>query len=312
MKAILLNEAGGIENFIYADIDKPTLQKGEVLVKIKAIGINPADAYARQNEEMITMFAGAERPAIIGWDISGEITEKAGDTDGFDIGDNVFGFTLMGKAYAEYVAIPVSAIAKKPANVTHEEAAAFPIAGLTGGQPVLHVANIKRGDTVLIHGGSGGVGHYAVQIAKYLGAKVISTSSAKNRDFILSLGADQHIDYTTKNFWEVVKDVDFVLDTIGGETLEHSIEIVKPGGKVVTVIPPSFNEEMVKKANEKSVQLSLGMVSNNGNDMQYFAGLFANGALRSHISAVFPFAEMGKAHTLVETGRTIGKIVVTL
>jgi len=312
MKAILLNEAGGIENFIYADIDKPTLQKGEVLVKIKAIGINPADAYARQNEEMITMFAGAERPAIIGWDISGEITEKAGDTDGFDIGDNVFGFTLMGKAYAEYVAIPVSAIAKKPANVTHEEAAAFPIAGLTGGQPVLHVANIKRGDTVLIHGGSGGVGHYAVQIAKYLGAKVISTSSAKNRDFILSLGADRHIDYTTQNFWEVVKDVDFVLDTIGGETLEHSIEIVKPGGKVVTVIPPSFNEEMVKKANEKSVQLSLGMVSNNGNDMQYFAGLFAKGALRSHISAVFPFAEMGKAHTLVETGRTIGKIVVTL
>ena len=312
MKAILLNEAGGIENFIYADIDKPTLQKGEVLVKIKAIGINPADAYARQNEEMITMFAGADRPAIIGWDISGEITEKAGDTDGFDIGDNVFGFTLMGKAYAEYVAIPVSAIAKKPANVTHEEAAAFPIAGLTGGQPVLHVANIKRGDTVLIHGGSGGVGHYAVQIAKYLGAKVISTSSAKNRDFILSLGADRHIDYTTQNFWEVVKDVDFVLDTIGGETLEHSIEIVKPGGKVVTVIPPSFNEEMVKKANEKSVQLSLGMVSNNGNDMQYFAGLFAKGALRSHISAVFPFAEMGKAHTLVETGRTIGKIVVTL
>jgi NADPH:quinone reductase-like Zn-dependent oxidoreductase len=312
MKAILLTEAGGTENFIYADIEKPILKPGEVLVKVKAIGINPADAYARQNEEMITMFAGAERPAIIGWDISGEITEKEGDTGDFEIGDNVFGFTLMGKAYAEYVPIAASAIAKKPANITHEEAAAFPLAGLTGGQPILHVANIKKGDIVLIHGGSGGVGHYAVQIAKYLGAKVIATSSAKNRDFILSLGADQHIDYTSQNFWEVIKDVDFVLDTIGGDTLEHSIDIIKPGGKVVTVIPPSFSQELAKKAGEKGVQLTLCMVSNNGNDMQYFAGLFAKGALKSHISAVFHFDEMSKAHTLVETGRTVGKIVVTL
>ena len=312
MKAILLNEAGGIENFIYRDIDKPILQKGEVLVKVKAIGINPADAYARQNEEMMSMYAGKVRPAIIGWDISGEITEKAEDTVGFEIGDSIFGFTSMGRAYAEYVAIPVSAIAQKPENISHEDAAAFPIAGLTGGQPVLHAADIKEGDTVLIHGGSGGVGHYAVQIAKYLGAKVISTSSAKNRDFVLSLGADQHIDYTTENFWEIMKDVDFVLDTIGGETLERSITIVKPGGKIVTVIPPSFNEEMVKKAGERNVQLSLGLVSNNGNDMAYFADLFSKGILKTHIAAVFPFAEMGKAHTMVETGRTVGKIVVTV
>jgi NADPH:quinone reductase-like Zn-dependent oxidoreductase len=136
MKAILLNEAGGIENFIFRDIEKPALQKGEVLVKIKAIGINPADAYARQNEEMMSVYAGAARPAIIGWDISGEITGKAGETDGFEIGDNVFGFTSNGRAYAEYVAIGVSAIARKPANISHEEAAAFPIAGLTGGQPI--------------------------------------------------------------------------------------------------------------------------------------------------------------------------------
>lgn len=312
MKAILLNEAGGIENFIYREIDKPTLQKGEVLVKVKAIGINPADAYARQNEEMMSIYAGAERPAIIGWDISGEITEKAEETEGFEIGDSVFSFTSMGRAYAEYVAIPVSAIAKKPANISHEEAAAFPIAGLTGGQPVLHVANIKKGDTVLIHGGSGGVGHYAIQIAKYLGAIVITTTSAKNRDFVLSLGADLQIDYTTENFWEIVKDVDFVLDTIGGETLVHSIDIVKEGGKVVTVIPPSFTEELVEKASEKNVQLSLGLVSNNGDDMKVFADMFAKGVLKSHISAVFSFAEMGKAHTMVETGRTVGKIVISL
>lgn len=312
MKAILLNEAGGIENFIYQEIDKPTLQKGEVLVKVKAIGINPVDAYARQSEEMITMFTGEARPAIIGWDISGEITEKAEETDGFEIGHSVFGFTSNGRAYAEYVAIPVSAIAHKPENISHEEAAAFPIPGLTGGQPLVHVANIKKGDTVLIHAGSGGVGHYAVQIAKYLGAKVITTTSAKNRDFVLSLGADQHIDYTTEKFYEVVKDVDFILDTIGGDTLVHSINIVKEGGKIVTVIPTSFSEELVKKASERNVELSLHLVSNNGNDMKFFADLFRKGVLKTHISAVFPFTEMGKAHTIVETGRTVGKIVVTV
>jgi NADPH:quinone reductase-like Zn-dependent oxidoreductase len=311
MKAILLNEAGGIENFVFRDIEKPTLQVGEVLVKIKAIGINPADAYARQNEEMITMFTGSARPAIIGWDISGEITEKGEDTDGFEIGDNVFGFTSNGRAYAEYVAIPASAIAHKPANISHQEAAAFPIAGLTGGQPLIHTANIKQGDTVLIHAGSGGVGHYAVQIAKYLGAKVITTTSGKNRDFVLSLGADQHIDYTAEKFWEVVKDVDFVLDTIGGETLVHSIDVVKEGGKIVTVLPP-IDEDLVKKANERNVKLSLHLVSNNGSDMNYFADLFAKGVLKTHISEIFPFAEMGKAHKLVETGRTVGKIVVTV
>jgi NADPH:quinone reductase-like Zn-dependent oxidoreductase len=312
MKAILLNEAGGVENFFYKDIKKPTLLKGEVLVRVKAIGINPADAYARQNEEMMSIYAGKERPAIIGWDISGEINEKAEGTESFEIGDPVFGFTSNGRAYAEYVAIPVSAIARKPENISYQEAAAFPIAGLTGGQPLLHAANINKGDTVLIQGGSGGVGHYAVQIAKHLGAKVISTSSAKNRDFVLSLGADQHIDYTAEKFYEVVKDVDFVLDTIGGETLVRSIDCVKEGGKIVTVIPPSFTEDLVKKAAVRNVQLSLHLVSNNGIDMNYFAGMFAKGVLRTHISAMFPFAEMGKAHTMVETGRTVGKIVVTV
>lgn len=312
MKAIVLNEAGGIENLIYRDIEKPALQKGEVLVKMHAIGINPVDAYARQTEDIINAYVGTERPAIIGWDISGEITEKAEDTDGFEIGDLVFGFTLHGKAYAEYVAIQASAIAKKPANISHEEAAAFPIAGLTGGQPVLHVAGIKPGDTVLIHGGSGGVGHYAVQIAKHLGARVISTSSAKNRDFVLSLGADQHIDYTNQNFWEVVQGVDFVLDTIGGETLIHSIDTVKPGGKVVTVVPQSFSNEMLRMAADKGVALSLAMVSNNGADMAYFADLFGKGVLKTRLAAVFPFSEMGNAHQQVATGRTVGKIVVSL
>jgi NADPH:quinone reductase-like Zn-dependent oxidoreductase len=311
MKAILLNEVGGVENFLYRDVDKPKLKSGEVLVKVKAIGINPADAGARKNEQMITMYVGEERPAIIGWDISGEVTEKAEDTGGFEIGDSVFGFSANGRAYAEYIAIPVAIIAQKPSNISHEEAAAFPIAGLTGGQPLIHTANIKKGDRVLIHAGSGGVGHYAIQIAKYLGAYVIATSSAKNRDFVLSLGADEHIDYTTEKFYEKIGAVDFVLDTIGGETLAHSVDIVKEHGKIVTVIPP-LSEELKEKAAKRNVALSLGMVSPSDKDLSFFAGMFSKGVLKSHISAVYPFTEMGKAHTQVETGRTVGKIVVTV
>jgi NADPH:quinone reductase-like Zn-dependent oxidoreductase len=310
MRAILLDEAGGVDNFLYREIDKPQLKKGEVLVKVKAIGINPADAWARQNEEMITMFVGAERPAIIGWDISGDITDKAEDTDGFETGDSVFGWLPTGKGYAEYAAIPVSAIAHKPANTSYEEAAAFPIAGLTGCQPLLHLGRIKKGDKVLVHAGSGGVGHYAIQVAKALGATVITTSSAKNRDFVLSIGADEHIDYTTERFYDKVQDVDFVLDTIGGDTLAHSIDIVKEHGMVVTVILP-LSEELKEKAAKRNVQLSLWMVQPDGNDLQVFAGMFGKGLLKSHISAVYPFTDMGKAHLRVETGRTVGKIVVT-
>jgi NADPH:quinone reductase-like Zn-dependent oxidoreductase len=309
MKAIVLYEAGGIDKLIYQEVEKPTLKPGEVLVKTKAIGINPADAYARRTEDMITRFVGPERPAIIGWDISGEIVEKAADTDGYHIGDSVFTFTAYGKAYAEYVAVPVATLAHKPKNVTYEEAAVVPLAALTGCQPVMHLANIKKGDRILIHAGSGGVGHYAIQLAKYLGAYVITTCSGKNRDFVLSLGADEHIDYTTQVFDKVIGNVNFVLDTVG-DSLKRSIDIVKQGGSVVTVCPPYFNAALVEKAKQKGVTLSLWMVRVNRDDLSVLAGLMSKGLFKSHISAVFPFSNMAEAHTLVEGRRTVGKIVV--
>lgn len=310
MKAILLNQAGDVGNFQYQEIDIPTLKTGEILIKVNTIGINPADAKVRSSDDTLTQFLGLERPAILGWDVAGEITQKAADTDGFSVGDAVFGLLLSGKGYAEYVAAPANLMAHKPATISFEEAAATPMAALTAWNPLVHKGNIKKGDRVLIHAGAGGVGHFAIQIAKYLGATVITTASAKNRDFVLSLGADQHIDYTTQKFYEEVDNIDFVLDTIGGDTLAHSIDVVKENGIIITIIP-LFSEEIKEKARKNNVHLSFGGVAYSGEDMAAIADLLGSGVLKVHVSASYPFSEMAKSHTQVETGRTVGKIVVT-
>jgi NADPH:quinone reductase-like Zn-dependent oxidoreductase len=327
MKAILLNKAGTIDNLQFQDIEKPILKKGEVLVKIKAISINPADVLCRAHEEFLNFVLGEQRPVILGWDIAGDIVEKAADTDGFELGDAVFAFLDFfkgGKGYAEYVAIRTDLLAHKPANVSYAEAAAITMCGLTAWQPLFEQANIKKGDRVLIHGASGGIGHLAVQLAKYLGATVIASSSGKNREFVLSLGADQHIDYqatqpssATQPSVEALKlsdqtgNIDFVLDPIGGETLDQSIDVVKENGKIITLLP-TLSEEVKAKAARLHVNLAFMASHPNGKDLGFLAGLLSNGTLRAHISATYPFAEMGKAHTQLETRHTVGKVVVTL
>jgi NADPH:quinone reductase-like Zn-dependent oxidoreductase len=312
MKAILLYETGGVDKLIYQHIDKPILKEGEILVKVKAIGINPVDAGVRRMEQLRQFIMGDKSPVIIGWDVSGEVVEKSANTDGFNIGDAVFGLLPNGDggAYAEYVAVPASVMAHKPDNISHEEAAAVPIAGITAWQP-LNLMNIKKGDRVLIPGGAGGVGHYAVQIAKHLGAYVISSSSAKNREFVLSLGADEHIDYTQQNVYDVVKDIDAILYSTRDNTLDQAIDVVKKGGIIISIVPP-LTEAQQQKAQEKEIHLSQLFGQVNGDDMRALAELLKSGVIKSHVSATYPFEEMGAAHTAVETGRTVGKIVVTL
>jgi len=310
MKAIVLNEAGGVDKLTYQDIEKPVLKSGEILVKTKNIGMNPMDVHIRGNEQILTRFLGSERPAILGWDISGEVVEKADDVTDFEIGDAVFGLT-KGKGYAEYVAVKTRIMAHKPENISYEEAAAVPVVGITAWEALIKVGNVKKGDKVLIHAGSGGVGYMAIQLAKYLGATVIATSSGKNRDFVLSLGADRHIDYTIEKFYEVVKDVDFVLDPIGGETRLKSIDVVKKNGTIVSIIPPQF-EEAQEKAREKGVNLILLLGQGNKEEMESLAGLLREGVLKVHISAVYPFSQMADAHLQIESKRTVGKIVIEL
>lgn len=311
MKAYLLYEAGGPDKLILGEAPKPTLKKGEVLIKIKAIGINPADTIYRNSDTFITAFFGNNRPVIIGWDIAGEIVEKSEDVEDFEIGDTVFTLLPNANGYAEYVSTNAKNVVHKPTNVNFEKAAAIPMAALTAWQPLVRGMNIKKDDKILIHGASGGVGHYAVQIAKHLGAEVIATSSAKNRDFVMSLGADKHIDYQTENFWEVIKDVDFVLDTVGGKTLEHSIDIVKPNGTIISILALT-NQDLKTKAKEKNVNLSLWGMQPNAEDLKSIADLVSKRIVNPHIAKIYPFSSMVEAHTQVETRRTAGKIVLTV
>lgn len=313
MNAIIIEKAGRVENLTLKDIDKPVAKDNDVLVAIKAIGVNPVDYKVRANEDAMNMIYGKERPAILGWDIAGTVVATGKNATQFEIGDNVFGminFIGKGNAYAEFVSAPEAHLAKIPSNISFEEAAATTLASLTALQ-VLE-SRVKKGDKVLIHAGSGGVGHFAIQIAKALGAHVITTSSASNKDFVISLGADEHIDYRTQKFEELLTDVDFVLDMFNGDILLNSIKVVKESGEIISLPTPNFSEEILKLSKERNVHISQLLVQSNGKDMATLAGMLENGTLKPFISKTFSFNDMSKAHEQLESGRTVGKVVVTV
>lgn len=315
MQTIILNEAGSVDNLQYIESAKPTINSNEVLVKTISLSINPVDFKVRSNDGALNWILGADRPAIIGWDLSGTVVEVGSDVTDFKIGDAVFGlanFPGKGSAYAEFVAVPSEHLTLKPTTISHQEAASATLAALTAWQTLVERGNVKKGDKVLIHAASGGVGHYATQIAKYLGAYVIGTSSAKNRDFVLQNGADQHIDYTTENFQEIVSDIDFVLDTLGGETILKSLDVIKQGGTIVSIASNNFSDEELEKAKLKEVNLSFLLVQSSGENMLQLAQLLEKGIIKSHVSKTFTFDQMREAHLYLEKGRTVGKIVVNL
>ncbi len=315
MKAIILNEAGSVENLKFVDIAKPTIKSNEVLVKTISVSINPVDYKVRSNNGALNWILGADRPAIIGWDLSGIIHEVGEDVTDFNIGDAVFGmanFPGKGNAYAEYVAVPAAHLTLKPTNVSHQEAASATLAALTAWQTLVEKGNVKKGDKVLIHAASGGVGHYATQIAKHFGAYVIGTSSAKNKEFVLQNGADQHIDYTAENFQDIVSEADFVLDTIGGDTILKSLDVIKDGGTIISITTSNMPNEELEKAKAKNVNLSFLLVQSSGENMSKLAHLMESGILKSHVSRTFSFDKMADAHLYLEKGRTVGKIVMNL
>lgn len=313
MKAIILEQAGDVENFITKDIEKPDIKGNEVLVETKAISVNPVDYKVRANEPVIDMIIGKERPVILGWDIAGVVSKIGNEVSKFKVGDTVFGmvnFLGHGKAYAEFVAAPEDHLAKIPEGISFEDAAATTLAALTALQ-VLE-SRVKKGDKVLIHAGSGGVGHFAVQIAKTLGAYVITTSSGKNKDFVMSLGADQHIDYRQQKFEEELSNLDFVFDMFNGDILLNSVKIVKAGGHIISLPTPEFSDDILNLAKERNVNVSFLMVQSNGKDMATLANMLENGTIKPHVSKTFAFEEMGEAHQQLESGRTVGKVVITL
>lgn len=313
MKAYVLREAGGVENLLLEEIEKPAPGPGEVLIETKAISINPVDVKVRPIEELLTMIIGEVRPVILGWDLAGTVAEVGSGVTDFAVGDRVFGmvnFPGHGKAYAEYVTSPASHLAKMPEGATFEEAAATTLAALTALQVL--GPRVKSGDKILIHAGSGGVGHYAIQIAKHLGATVVTTSSGKNRDFLLSLGADEHIDYREVQFEDMLSGIDFVLDGMGGDILEKSIQVVKNGGTIVSLPTHTFPQELKDLAEPRDISLEFVLVTSNGDDMNSLKNMLEDGTIKPHVSARFDFAQMSDAHKQIESGRTVGKAVVTL
>jgi NADPH:quinone reductase-like Zn-dependent oxidoreductase len=311
MKAIVLKQPGDPANLEIQHLPKPAIQNGEVLVQVKAISINPVDVKTRLGKAQYARLQ-EQGPVIIGWDISGIVTESKSDL--FKPGDEVFGmvnFPGAGKAYAEYVAAPAGHLALKPANISHEEAAAATLAALTAYQAVAHQYKIKAGDRVLIHAAAGGVGHFAVQLAKHMGAYVIGTSSARNKDFVLKLGADEHIDYQTNQLETHQKDFDFILDAIGGNNVDRSLPLVKPGGTLIC-LPSAASGGVTEKSKAYNVNGFFFMVQSSGADMKVIAGYLQKGIIKAHVSKTFPFENMADAHTYVETGRTVGKVVVVL
>jgi NADPH:quinone reductase-like Zn-dependent oxidoreductase len=314
VKAIVLTEAGGIDKLKLVDVPVPAIKEDEVLTKVKATSVDPVDAKTRIGKSLYNDLK-KDPPIILGWDISGVVEAIGAAVTEFKIGDEVFGminFPGHGKAYAEYVAAPAAHLALKPKSITHKEAAAATLAALTAWQALVSHGNVKKGQRLLIHAAAGGVGHYAVQIAKHLGAYVIATSSAGNKNFVLALGADEHIDYKTQQVTDEVKEIDFVLDPIGRENVDRSIAVTKSGGTVIVLPSGSLTQEKIQKAKQKNVACYFFVVTSNANDIRTVASLLERGIIRSHISQTFSFDNIGEAHLQIESGRTRGKIVVTV
>jgi NADPH:quinone reductase-like Zn-dependent oxidoreductase len=322
MRAIILKEVGAPENLVLAEVPVPVITEHEVLVEVKAISINPVDAFVRRNQEAlgwVYQSTGAEEHIILGWDVAGIVKETGSAVTKFKIGDEVFGnFKFVGQAnaYAEYVAAPEKELVLKPENVSFEAAAGATMAAMTAWMSLVNVGKLKTGNKVVIHGASGGVGHYAVQFAKYFGAYVIGIASGSNRDFVLGLGADEFIDYKTQKFEELVTDADIVHDAVWNDDdkhLERSLNALKPGGTLLSLVIYPDQEFIDRAKAEKDVNVLRVNVSPNETyekDLEYIASLLSSGKVKTHISHVFPLEEMHKAHTIVQTKNAVGKVIV--
>jgi NADPH:quinone reductase-like Zn-dependent oxidoreductase len=309
MRAIVQDTFGGPEVLRLADVSDPAPLPTELVVLVKAIGVNPVETYIRAGR---FPFAG-QPPIILGWDISGVVESVVPGTNRFAPGDEVFGMPLFpraAKAYAERVAAPSRQLARKPPSLSHNEAAALALAGLTAWQCLVDVAGVKAGDRVLIHAAAGGVGHLAVQIAKALGAQVIGTASRGKHEFVRELGADEIVDYRGVDFMEIVKDADVVLETVGGDYGARSIETLRPGGLLVTIVD-RLNRELAQKVSDAGRRFAGVTVEPDHGGLEALAALAEAGKLKVHVERAFPLEQAGDAHRYLVEAKPRGKIVLT-
>jgi NADPH:quinone reductase-like Zn-dependent oxidoreductase len=307
MRAVTQTSVGGPEVLFVAEQPDPSPRPGEVLVRVKAAGINPVDGAVRGGFYPLL----GEPPFILGWDISGTVAALGPDVTAFKVGDEVFGmprFPKQAAAYAELAAAPADEIAAKPAAIDHAHAAALPLAGLTAWQGLVRHGGLQAGQRVLVHAGAGGVGHLAVQIAKARGAYVIATASPDKLDFVRSLGA-YVVDYTKGNFVEQVGNVDLVLDPIGGDHADESLKVVRDGGVLVSLL--NVHDATRAKAKERNIRVERMSVIPDREGLTGLARLVDAGKLAPHVAKAFPLDQAGAAHAFLAT-RPIGKIVLTV
>ncbi|MET7700878.1 NADP-dependent oxidoreductase [Streptomyces sp. NPDC005485] len=309
MRAISQDILGGPEVLKEVEVERPTPGPSEVLVRVRAAGVNPTDWKHRE----LGIFLG-EPPFVLGWDVSGVVEAVGIGVTLYGPGDEVFGmlpYPFGVGSHAEYVTAPARSFAPKPSSIDHTQAGALPLVALTAWQALVDTADVQPGQRVLIHAAAGGVGHAAVQIAKARGAYVIGTASEGKHEFLRGLGVDELIDYRTTDFTEAVRDVDVVLDAMGGEYALRSLRVLRKGGLLVTILPQG-SKELPAEAGKLGVRAVEMLVEADHTGMKAIAELVEAGKLRPTIAETFPLADAAKAHALGDTGRTTGKLVLVM
>ena len=306
MKAIVIHEYGGPEVLKYEDLPRPEPKKDQLLVRVVAAGVNPVDGMIRSG--MFAKSGHAASPIILGGDVAGVVEKVGSQITKFKPGDPVFAYVSLENngGYAQYALTTERETALKPKSLTYVEAAAVPIVALTAWQALIDTAKLSPGQTVLIHGGSGGVGSFAIQIAKAHGARVIATASTQNQDLLKQLGADVAIDYTKQKFEDVAKDVDVVLDSVGKDTLARSYGVVKKGGFIVSLVA-RLDQSELDKHGIRGATLS---VEPNSDELAEIGKLIDERKIKVIVSKTFPLSEAMKAQEQVASGHTRGKIVL--
>jgi len=307
MKAICFHEYGGPEVLKYENVPRPEPQHGQVLIQVRAAAVNPVDWKIR--EGWLASMIPLQLPAIAGTDVAGVVMATGQGVTDFRVGQDVYGFVGIGSgAYAEYTTSGIETIALQPRTLDYVQAASVPLVATTAWQALFEAGGLKEGQTVLVHGGAGGVGTFAVQLAKMKGAYVLATASSQNVEFVKGLGADEVIDYTTTRFETVAHHVDVVLDIIGGETEQRSWGVLKPGGILVSTLGPPSQEDAAKhrvRAAFVQAQPTAGL-------LKEIARLLDSRQIKPNVGKMFPMEQARQAQELKQHGHTRGKIVLEI
>lgn len=311
MKAVFINQYGSAELLQYADVEKPQIKSDQMLVKVHASSVNPIDWKIRSG--MIQLLTGYNFPLILGFDVAGVVEEVGNSVTGFQVGDSIYAYldSLPGGAYAEYAAVSERAACLLPNTMSYEQAAAVPLAALTALQALRDSGEIQPGQQVLINGASGGVGSFAVQIAKALETEVTAVCSTKNVELVETLGADYVIDYTQKDFTQDTKQYDIIFDAVAKESFSRCQNILKPNGIYVTTLPALdtlVQGLLTFLVPGKTAKFMLA--NSSGKDLAFLKNLIEANKLRSVIAKTYPLSELAAAHEESEQGRVVGKLVI--